>query len=418
MSGKPPVRSMGRGTRAGRWVGAVALVTVATLLAMVSVLAVFARNQALDTDRFVATMSPLARDPVVQDAIARRLTAEVTKQVDLDRLGREASAWLRQQGAPPAVDSLVGPAVNGAESFVSRQITAIVHSDTFAQAWDAAIRAAHKNLRAVLTGQGSTVIKSEGTTVSVDLGALIGTVKQRLQDRGFGLASKIPKVNVEFVLFSSAQLPKLRSYVTLLDTVATWLPWVALVLLALAVAVAPGHRRGLLVVGVFLAVGGLLLLATMAVLRAYYLNDLPPQIHSPDAVAHILDHVLGRTHQAYRVIVVLGALLAIASWLAGPARPAVAARRLTGHGLDAAGTGLARTGLPLGPVPGVLRKYHVAIDIAALVLALLGFVLTGAGVNSAIGFGLGLLALVLVVEVLARASMPTTPAPAPTPDAA
>ncbi|BCJ37502.1 hypothetical protein Athai_50050 [Actinocatenispora thailandica] len=412
--GERPVRSMGRGTRTGRWVGAIALVTVAALLAMVSVLAVFARNQLLNTDRFVTTMAPLARDPVVQDAIARRLTTEVTQRADLEKLGRDASAWLQKQGAPPAVNSLVGPAVNGAESFISRQITAIVHSDTFAQAWDAAIRAAHKNLDAVLTGHGSTAIKSQGTTVSVDLGALIATVKQRLEARGFGLASKIPKVNVEFVLFSSAQLPKLRNYVTLLNTVATWLPWICLVLLALGVAVAPAHRRGLLVVGVFLAVGALLVLAAMAVLRAYYLNNLPAQVKSPDAVAHILDQVLARPYQAYRVIAVLGALLAIACWLAGPARPAVGLRHLTGRGLDATGAALGRTGVPLGPVPRVLRRYHVAIDIAALVLALLGFVLTGAGVSSAIGFGLGLLVLVLVVEILARATEPAAP-PAATP---
>jgi hypothetical protein len=69
-------------------------------------------------------------------------------------------------------------------------------------------------------------------------------------------------------------------------------------------------------------------------------------------------------------------------------------------------------------VPRVLRRYHVAIDIVALVLALLGFVLTGAGVNGAIGFGLGLLALVLVVEILARAGAPAAPAAAPTPDPA
>jgi len=410
-------RTMGRGTRTGRWIGAVALVTVAVLLAIVSVLAVFARNQLLDTDRYVATMSPLARDPAVQAAISRRLTAEVTRRVDLDELGRETSAWLRQQGAPPAVGSLVGPAVNGAESFIAKQISAIVHSDAFARAWDTANRAAHKNLNAVLTGKGSTVVKSQGTTVSVDLGALIATVKAKLVARGFGLADKIPPVHVEFVLFSSKDLPKLRTYVTVLDTVATWLPWVCLALLAIAVGVAPAHRRGLLMVGVFLAVAALLVLAVLAVVRAYYLNNLPPQVHSPEAVGHVLDHVLGNVNRAYRVIAVFGALLAIGCWLAGPARPAVWLRRTTGRGLDAAGAGLARTGVPLGPVPGVLRKYHVAIDVVALVLALLGFVLTGASVDGAIGFGVGLVVLVFVVEVLSRAQprgVSSSAAPQPT----
>jgi hypothetical protein len=405
-------KTSGRGARAGRWVGAVALLVVATLLGVTSVLAVFARNQLLNTDRYVATVAPLARDPVIQDAIARRLTSEITTRADLDAVAREAAAWLQKQGAPPAVNTLVGPAVNGVESFIAREVDAIVHSDTFAEAWDAANRLAHDNLETVLTGKGGTVLKSQGTTVSVDLGALLMTVKDRLVDRGFGLASKIPKVNVEFVLFTSSELPKLRNYVTTLDTVADWLPWVALVLFALAVLVAPAHRRGLLLVGAFLAVGALLVLAGVAVGRAYYLNNLPPSIRSPDAVAHVFDIVLDRVLTAYRVMAVIGALLVVVCWLAGPARPAVWARHAAVRGFDAGGGALARTGIPLGPVPAFLRRFHVPIDIVLVVLALAGFVLTGAGVGSAIGFGIGLIVLLVVVETLARAGQPAVPAPA------
>ncbi|HEY3506500.1 MAG TPA: hypothetical protein VGN37_27400 [Actinocatenispora sp.] len=405
-------KTSGRAARAGRWTGAIVLLVVATLLGVTSVLAVFARNQLLNTDRYVATVSPLARDPVVQTAIANRLTSEITTRANLDKVGRDAAQWLQQQGAPPAVNSLVGPAVNGVESFISRQVTAIVHSDTFASAWDAANRAAHDNLQTVLTGKGGTVLKSQGTTVSVDLGALLLVVKDRLVDRGFNLASKIPKINVQFVLFSSKDLPKLRNYVTLLNTVANWLPWIALVLLALAVLVAPAHRRGLLLAGAFLAVGALLVLAAIAIGRAYYLNNLPSSIRSPDAVAHVFDIVLDRVLTAYRVMAGIGVLIAVVCWFAGPARPAVWTRHAAGRGLDAAGGALGHTGIPLGPVPAFLRRFHVPIDIVLVVLALLGFVLTGAGVGSAIGFGLGLIVLLVIVETLTRTRAPAAPAPA------
>ena len=54
----------GRAGRSGRWAGAVTLLLVAVLLGIASIVAVFARNQLLDTDRYVATVAPLARDPV------------------------------------------------------------------------------------------------------------------------------------------------------------------------------------------------------------------------------------------------------------------------------------------------------------------------------------------------------------------
>jgi hypothetical protein len=405
-------RRGGRGRRTGRWVGAVALLLVGTLLAVVAVLAVFVRNQLLDTDRYVATVAPLAHDPAVQDAVADRLTDEVVTRVDLKAIGDQAAAWLRKQGAPPAVGALVTPAVNGASSFVHKQIQAIVRSDAFDTAWTEANRAAHRNLVSVLTGSNDGVLRSSGTTVSVDVGALLATIRDKLVAQGFSLASRIPDVHVEFTVFSSPDLPKLRGYVTALDTVATWLPWAALVLLALAVLVAPGHRRAALLVGAFLAVGGLLLLVALAIARAYALNNLPPSVQSPAAVTHVLDAVLARVRATYRVYVVVGAVVAVLAWFAGPARPAAWTRTAVLRGLDAAGAGLARTGIPLGGVPAVLLRWHAPIDLALLVLAVAGLLLAGISAGAAVGFGIALLVAVLLVEVVARSAR-GRPVPAP-----
>ncbi len=48
------------------------LIVLASLLAIVSVLVVFVRNEVLDTNTYVATVGPLASDPAIQSAVANR----------------------------------------------------------------------------------------------------------------------------------------------------------------------------------------------------------------------------------------------------------------------------------------------------------------------------------------------------------
>jgi hypothetical protein len=57
---RPPERPPGR----GRWRTVVAslLIVVGCVLAPLSVVAVWIRNQVTDTDRYIATVTPLARD--------------------------------------------------------------------------------------------------------------------------------------------------------------------------------------------------------------------------------------------------------------------------------------------------------------------------------------------------------------------
>ena len=81
-SDAPPPRSRHAGWR---WTGAVVLL-VAGLRATASVAARYARNEILNTDTYVATVTPLASDPAVQNAVANRVSSEVIKQVDMPKL--------------------------------------------------------------------------------------------------------------------------------------------------------------------------------------------------------------------------------------------------------------------------------------------------------------------------------------------
>ncbi len=358
-----------RAGRTGRWVGAVALLVVAALLMAVAGLAVFVRNQLLDTDRYVATVAPLSSDPTIQTAVANRLTNEIVTRVDLNTLVANGLAAVERLGVPPQIGQLAGPISSGLTSFLGSEVNKVVASDAFDQAWIAANRAAHGELAAVLTGQQGQFTTTTDTSVSLDLGAFLGVVKQRLVASGFALAANIPEVPVQFTLFESSDLPRIRNAVTALDTVATWLPWVALVLLIGGILAAPNRRRGLMTAALMVAGVFVLLLAGLAIGRTIYLNNLPSGVQSVAAAQVLYDTVLRFLVAGATTILVLALVIAVIAFMAGPSGFARGTREFTGRGLDSVGGALGRSGVPLGPVPSFLAKYRLPIEIAIVVIA-------------------------------------------------
>ena len=93
-------------------------------------------------------------------------------------------------------------------------------------------------LVAALTGQTGEGITIANDTVSINLGPFIQVVKQRLVDRGFELASRIPDVNPSFTVLQSDAIGKARSAFSLLNAIGNWSPVIALIFLAMGIYVA------------------------------------------------------------------------------------------------------------------------------------------------------------------------------------
>jgi cytochrome c oxidase assembly factor CtaG len=62
------------------------LIVVACLLAPLGVAAVWARNQVTNTDRYVATVAPPAKDPAIRQAVTDVITAQVFTYIDVEGL--------------------------------------------------------------------------------------------------------------------------------------------------------------------------------------------------------------------------------------------------------------------------------------------------------------------------------------------
>jgi len=383
------------------------LIVVGCVLAPLSLVAVWTRNQVTDTDRYVQTVSPLASDPAIQNAIADQITAQVFTYVDVQGLTSQAIAALTERGLAPALagqlQALAGPIANGVQGFTRDQVAKVVQSDAFANAWVQANRVAHAELVRALTGEGGGAVTVENDTVSLNLSAFIETVKQQLVASGFTLAARIPQVNASFVLFQSADVTRARSGFQLLNTLGVWPPVLTLVLLGLGVYVARDHRRALVGAGIGVAVAMVVLALGLAVFRSIYLDAVPATVLPHDAAAVLYDTIVRFLRLGLRTVLVLALVVAAGAFLSGQSVTAVRARQGLTRAIGWLQGGAEQAGFTTGPVGGWVYDHKRALRVGAVTLAALALVFWGRPTGKVVlGLTLALLVVLALIEFLGR----------------
>ena len=212
----------------GHWIRtfwSTVLIVVAVILAPLSVVSVWARGEVTDTQRYVATVAPLAENPAIQDAVAARITDEIFQYIDVSAIANEAVSTLTSnrdlnERQTAALEALVGPLTQGVESYTADAVNKVVRSEQFAAAWTEANTVVHQRLDAALTGQNTdNAVKVENNQVVLDLGNLIAQVKEILISKGFTVAEKIPTTDATLVLFNVPNAATLQTGYNLLNTV-------------------------------------------------------------------------------------------------------------------------------------------------------------------------------------------------------
>jgi hypothetical protein len=396
------------GRQRWRTVVATLLIVLGCVLAPLAGVAVWARNQVTNTDRYVATVAPLAEDPAIQKAITDQITAQVFTYIDVRGLTTQAVDALASRGGlspqlASQLQALAGPVANGVESFTRTQVARIVQSQTFADAWVQANRLAHDELVKALTGEGGGTITVENDTVSVNLAAFIQTVKTQLVAQGFSLAARIPPVDASFVLFQSEDITRARSAFNVLNTLGVWLPVIALILLAIGVYVAKDHRRALVGAGLGVAIGMLLLALGLAIFRSIYLDAIPAQVLPHDAAAVLYDTIVRFLRAGLRTVLVLALVVAAGAFLTGQSTTAVRTRQSLAGAIGWLQGSAEHAGLRTGPVGTWVGAHKRALRIGAVAVAALALVFWSRPTGKVvIGLTLALLVALAIIEFLAR----------------
>ncbi|WP_454314810.1 hypothetical protein [Streptomyces phaeoluteigriseus] len=357
-----------------RLLGSVLLILLAALLSLLSVVAVWANSIVQDTDRYVATVGPLARNPDVQKAVTHRITSAVLERVDLDALVQQLTDAASQQGVPPRAADLLktldGPIENGLKQLVTNTVAQVVSSSAFQTVWVEGNRRAHAALDEALTGDGEGAVKLEDNQVVIDVGPIVARVKDRLVEAGLAPAAKIPAVHTDFVVFASEDIGEIKTYVRVLQILGGWLPVIALLVAAAGVYVSFHRRHALIGAALSVFIAMLVLGIALTVARDVYLDRLPPGT-SQAAAGAVYDALVRFLRAGVRALAAVALFTAVGAFLLGPSRIAVLARTGCRRSIGAVRDVAASAGFRTGAVGRFVHRFKHWIGVFILVVAVI-----------------------------------------------
>jgi hypothetical protein len=300
-----------------RWVPWL-LIVIAALIGLVASLNLWVKRQALSTDQWTNSSSELLENSEIRSAISVYLVDQLYQNVDVG----QALA----QRLPPATKPLGPPLAAALEPALVRTTDQLLGRPKVQALWENANRRAHELLIAVLDGKHGVLASTDGNVV-LNLRPLL---EQLVAETGLGerVLAKLPPDAGQITVMKGNQLDVARKTVKAIRVLSYLLAFVMLALFALAVYLARGRRRTLLMgVGVSLVVVGLIVLVTRRLAGNYLVDALTgnPDATRPVTAAWAIGTDLLRDVGIN--VVIYGVLTIFAAWIAGPSRAATALRR-------------------------------------------------------------------------------------------
>ncbi len=389
--------------RARRTRGIIAwvLVVLASLLIPISVISAWAITTVTNTDQYVATMAPLARNQAIIDHLATKATDELFSTHVVQNKVTDV--------LPPKAKPIVQPIVAQVKTYVHGIALNVFQSDQFGKLFDALNRRSHQTVIDILSGKQTPLTKAlKNGEVVLNLTPQLNQLIDQLNSRGVKLFNPIKPIltnqsGLGFTVVSKSQVSKFSGLFNTLVTLGWALPVVAVVLGVLGVVVAVQRRKTLLRLAVGIGLFTLVLLGALAYGRTTFLNQATSHRFDVGVAAAVWDTLIRFLKADLRWALLGCVLVAIGAWVAGPARYAVwirtrtaaAARWLVGQGravTSAAGRGV--SGSQGARKTGAWITEHVkGLRILGVVIAALVLLLGG----NVTGWDLVILVIVLAV---------------------
>jgi hypothetical protein len=299
------------------------LFVLATILLFVSSLTVWSKRQLLDDDAWANSSTQLLANDDVRGAIAQKLSDGLFQRIDVEAQLRQRLPKQSQGIAPALAATLqnsVGPAA--ADRLLQRPRVQTL--------WENANKRAHAAVLRVLEGKDlgkNGNISTANGVVTLDLRPAITRLATRLGVEDRLKANADPNAG-QLVIMKSDQLGAAQTAVKILKALSSLLVIVVFALFALAIYLAHGRRRLLLgATGASLLFVGLVI----ASLRRFVGGAVVDSLVKTQANKHPVSVIWAIETSVLRdiaiILVAYGALVLLATVVAGPNRPAVAARR-------------------------------------------------------------------------------------------
>ena len=228
------------GSRGAPWVPWV-LIVLATIIALVSALNLWVKRQALSTDNWTNASSQLLENPEIRNAISVYLVNQLYDNVDVGQALEER--------LPPATKPLAPTIAGALEPALVQLANNVLARPRLQQLWVEANRRAHQLLIALLDGKHELLVSTNGNVV-LDLRPLL---EQFVEQTGLGerVLAKLPPDAGQLVVLQGNQLESARKTVKVIRVLSFLLTFLVLALFALAIYLARGRRRRMLLAAGF-----------------------------------------------------------------------------------------------------------------------------------------------------------------------
>jgi hypothetical protein len=302
-----------------------ALIVLGSVLAFLSVFAIWIERQALNTDDWVNTSGRLLHDSKIRAALSDYLVDQLYENVDVEKELKEI--------LPGDTKDLAGPAAGGLRQVAGQGAEKVLETSTAQGLWEDANRSAHEQLLNVLEDKGEAVSTSEGN-VSLNLGSLITNLAGQI-GLAKSLAEKLPPDAGQIEILHSDELKTAQNIAVAIKGLALVLSILTFLVFGLAIYLAKeGRWVTVLFSGIGLIAAGFAVIVARHIAGGVVVDQLVKQESVKPAGEAAWSIGTSLMTSIATSVIIIGVLFALAGWLASPTSPARATRRVLAPALE------------------------------------------------------------------------------------
>jgi Short C-terminal domain len=295
-----------------------ALIVLGSILAFLSVFAIWIERQALNTNDWVETSGKLLHNAKIREAVGNYLVEQLYENVDVKK---ELEGIL-----PGEVSELAGPAAGGLRQVAGQGAEKVLETSTAQKLWEDANRATHEQLLAVLENKKEAVETANGE-VTLNLGSLLTNLASQV-GIGESLAEKLPPDAGQIHILKSDQLKTAQNIAVAVKGLALLLSLLTFAAFGAAIYFSrDGRWVTVLYSGIGLVAAGFAAIIFRHVAGGIVVGQLVTNDSIKPAGEEAWSIATSLMVSIATTVIVIGVLFGIAGWLASPTSPARTLRR-------------------------------------------------------------------------------------------
>jgi len=295
-----------------------ALVILGSVLAFLSVFAIWTERQALNTDDWVNTSGRLLHNQTIRTALSDYLVEQLYENVDVRK---ELEDIL-----PGDASELAGPAAGGLRQVAGQGAEKALETSTAQDLWEEANRTTHEQLLAVLENKKEAVETEEGN-VRLNLGSLLTNLADQV-GIGEDLAEKLPPDAAQIQILKSDQLKTAQNIAVAIKGLALVLSILTFAAFGAAIYLSrDGRWVTVLLSGAGLIAAGFAVIVARHIAGGIVVDNLVRTENVKPAAEAAWSIGTSLMVSIATTVIVIGALFVAAGWLASPTPTARTSRR-------------------------------------------------------------------------------------------